>query len=53
MFFATATHPQVRRQAYANAGQSLERFMGEALRASRIKPPRRPALSPKMKPLSR
>ena len=35
MFFATAAHPQIRRQAYANAGQSLERFMGEALRASR------------------
>ena len=35
MFFATAAHPQVRRQTYANAGQSLERFMGEALRASR------------------
>ena len=38
MFFATATHPQaqqLRRQAYANAGQSLERFMGEALRTSR------------------
>ena len=36
MFFATATHPQIRRQAYANAGQSLERFMGEALRTSRL-----------------
>lgn len=35
MFFATAAHPQLRRQAYANAGQSLERFMGEALRTSR------------------
>lgn len=35
MFFATTAHPQLRRQAYANAGQSLERFMGEALRASR------------------
>ena len=35
MFFATAAHPQIRRQAYANAGQSLERFMGEALRTSR------------------
>ena len=34
MFFATATQPQIRRQAYANAGQSLERFMGEALRGS-------------------
>ncbi|MBC7618540.1 MAG: Hsp20 family protein [Candidatus Saccharibacteria bacterium] len=34
MFFATATHPQIRREAYANAGQSLERFMGEALRGS-------------------
>ena len=35
MFFATAAHPQIRRQAYTNAGQSLERFMGEALRTSR------------------
>jgi HSP20 family protein len=39
MFFATATHPQVnqhlRRQACANAEQSLQRFMGDALRASR------------------
>ena len=35
MFFATATHPQIRRQAYVNAGQSLERFMGDALRTSR------------------
>ena len=35
MFFATAAHPQIRGQACANAGQSLERFMGEALRASR------------------
>ena len=35
MFFATAAHPQIRRQVYANAGQSLERFMGEALRSSR------------------
>lgn len=36
MFFATATHPQIRRQAQVNAGQSLERFMGEALRTSRL-----------------
>lgn len=39
MFFATAAHPQARRQApYSaaiNAGASLERFMGEALRANR------------------
>ena len=39
MFFATAALPQtqqfVRRQAYANAELSLQRFMGEALRASR------------------
>ena len=35
MFFATAAHPQIRRQAYANAGQSLERFMTEALSTSR------------------
>jgi HSP20 family protein len=39
MFFATATHPQaqqqLRRQAFATAEQSLQRFMGEALRTSR------------------
>ena len=35
MFFATAANPQIRRQAYANAGQSLERFMSEALSANR------------------
>jgi HSP20 family protein len=39
MFFATATHPQaqqqMRRQAFATAEQSLQRFMGEALRTSR------------------
>ena len=39
MFFATATHPQaqqqLRRQALAAAEQSLQRFMGEALRTSR------------------
>jgi len=39
MFFATATHPQVRRQAQysaaSNAATSLERFMGDALRATR------------------
>ncbi len=35
MFFATAAHPQVRRQAYANAGQSLERFMSETLGTTR------------------
>lgn len=35
MFFATATHPQIRHQAATNAGQSLERFMTDALRASR------------------
>ena len=35
MFFATAAHPQVRRQAYANAGQSLERFMSETLGTAR------------------
>lgn len=35
MIFATTTHPQTRRQAYVNAAQSLERFMGETLRTSR------------------
>ena len=34
MFFATTTQPQLRRQAYANPGRTLERFMDEALRAS-------------------
>jgi HSP20 family molecular chaperone IbpA len=34
MFFATTAQPQVRRQAYANAGRTLERFMDDALRAS-------------------
>ncbi len=41
MFFATATHPS-NRQAYAhaaaNAGQSLERFMSQALHSQREKP---------------
>ena len=32
MFFAT-TQPQLRRQAYANAGRALERFMDDAQRA--------------------
>jgi HSP20 family protein len=31
MFFSTAIYPEARRHAYANAGQSLERFMREAL----------------------
>lgn len=34
MFFATTTQPQLRRQAYANAGRTLERFMDDALRAT-------------------
>lgn len=34
MFFATTTPPQLRRQAYANAGRTLERFMDDALRAN-------------------
>jgi len=34
MFFATTAQPQVRRQAYANAGRTLERFMDDALRSS-------------------
>ena len=35
MFFATAGHPHIRRQVHVNAGQSLERFMREALQTSR------------------
>jgi len=35
MFFATAVQPQFRRQDYANAGQSLEKFLGDTLRSSR------------------
>jgi HSP20 family molecular chaperone IbpA len=38
MFFTATAHPQLRRQAYANAGQSLERFMDDALRTSRNTP---------------
>jgi HSP20 family protein len=34
MFFATTTQPQLRRQAYANAGRTLERFMDDALRST-------------------
>lgn len=34
MFFATTAQPQIRRQAYANAGRTLERFMDDALRSS-------------------
>ena len=34
MFFATTAQPQMRRQAYANAGRTLERFMDDALRTS-------------------
>lgn len=34
MFFATTAQPQLRRQAYANTGRTLERFMDEALRAN-------------------
>ncbi len=34
MFFATTAHPQLRRQAYANAGRTLERFMDDALRST-------------------
>jgi len=34
MFFATTAQPQLRRQAYANAGRTLERFMDDALRAN-------------------
>ena len=34
MFFATTAQPQLRRQTYANAGRTLERFMDDALRAN-------------------
>ena len=34
MFFATTAQPQLRRQAYAHAGRTLERFMDDALRAN-------------------
>jgi len=37
MFFATTTQPQLRRQAYANTGRTLERFMDEALRTTASK----------------
>ncbi|HNV58668.1 MAG TPA: Hsp20/alpha crystallin family protein [Rhodoferax sp.] len=37
MFFATTTQPQLRRQAYANSGRTLERFMDEALRTTASK----------------
>lgn len=35
MFFATTTQPLIRRQAYAQSGRALERFMDEALRSTR------------------
>lgn len=38
MFFATTAQPQLRRQAYANAGRTLERFMDDALRSTAGKP---------------
>lgn len=34
MFFATTAQPQLRRQVYANAGRTLERFMDDALRTT-------------------
>ena len=34
MFFATTNQPQLRRQAYANAGRTLERFLDDTLRAN-------------------
>lgn len=37
MFFATTTQPQLRRQAYANTGRTMERFMDEALRTTASK----------------
>ena len=38
MFFATTTQPLLRRQAYANTGRALERFMDDALRSTASKP---------------
>ncbi len=38
MFFATTSHPQLRRQTFASTNPALERFMGEALRATRNQP---------------
>lgn len=38
MFFATTAQPQLRRQVYANAGRTLERFMDDALRTTANKP---------------
>lgn len=34
MFFATTAQPLIRRQAYAQSGRALERFMDEALRST-------------------
>ena len=34
MFFATTNQPQLRRQAYANAGRTLERFLDDTLRTN-------------------
>ena len=38
MFFSTTAHPQLRRHPFAATGPSLERFMGDALRATRNQP---------------
>ena len=38
MFFASTAHPQYRRQAFAATSPTLERFMGDALRANRNQP---------------
>jgi HSP20 family molecular chaperone IbpA len=38
MFFATTAHPQLRRQAYASAGRTLEKFMDDSLRSTANKP---------------
>ncbi len=35
MFITSAAHPQLQRQAYANAGRTLERFLSDALTTSR------------------
>ena len=37
MFFAATAHPALRRQTYTNPGPTLERFMDDALRATRAK----------------
>jgi HSP20 family molecular chaperone IbpA len=38
MFFATTTQPQLRRQVYANASRTLEKFMDDSLRSAASRP---------------